>query len=127
MQAVVELFGRRHEWQFILADIQFLILGIDFLQHHNLLVDVVDHKPLPKTAVTAAAVADPVPVDVQELLSKFPALAAPLSAAAPPAQGVEHHIVTAGQPAMAKFHEIPSKCRKSVPQANGLVERSISG
>jgi hypothetical protein len=31
--------GRRYLWTFLLADVQFPILGVDFLRHHHLLVD----------------------------------------------------------------------------------------
>ncbi len=31
--------GRRFEWTFLLADVSFAIIGVDFLSSHNLLVD----------------------------------------------------------------------------------------
>jgi hypothetical protein len=59
----VELNVQCWEWSFILADVQFPILGIYFLCHHKLPVDVVDNKLLPKSAVsTAVAVTAPVTV-----------------------------------------------------------------
>ena len=40
-QRTVEFGGHRYTWVFLLADVQFHIIGLDFLQHFQLLVDVV--------------------------------------------------------------------------------------
>ena len=51
--------GHCYTWAFLLADIQFNIIGIDFLQHFQLLVDVAAgrlRQALPATATIAAAV-----------------------------------------------------------------------
>ena len=36
----VEFGGHRYTWVFLLADVQFHIIGVDFLQHFQLLVDM---------------------------------------------------------------------------------------
>jgi hypothetical protein len=53
--------GRRFEWTFLLADVNFPIIGVDFLRHHSLLVDpagsrLVDTGSL-QTFATVSAVA----------------------------------------------------------------------
>ena len=55
--------GRRYSWNFLLADVSFYIIGVDFLRHFRLLVDVVDNcllekdswRCIPATPPTAAA------------------------------------------------------------------------
>lgn len=42
---------RQYRWSFAVADIKFCILGSDFLQHHNLLVDVSSRPLLPADCV----------------------------------------------------------------------------
>jgi hypothetical protein len=36
----VEFSGRRFEWTFLLAKLDFIILGADFYKHFNLIVDL---------------------------------------------------------------------------------------
>ena len=50
--------GHRYTWAFLLADVQFNIIGVDFLQHFQLLVDVAANglRPALSTAAVAAAV-----------------------------------------------------------------------
>jgi len=38
-QLQVQFSGRRFTWKFLLADVQFAIIGVDFLRHFQLLVD----------------------------------------------------------------------------------------
>ena len=50
--------GHRYTWAFLLADVQFHIIGVDFLQHFQLLVDVAANglRPALHTAAVTAAV-----------------------------------------------------------------------
>ena len=50
--------GHCYTWAFLLADVQFHIIGVDFLQHFQLLVDVADNglRPALHPAAVAAAV-----------------------------------------------------------------------
>ena len=50
--------GHRYTWVFLLADVQFHIIGVDFLQHFQLLVDVAANglRPVLHTAAVTAAV-----------------------------------------------------------------------
>ena len=50
--------GHRYTWNFLLADVQFHIIGVDFLQHFQLLVDVAAKglRPILHPATIAAAI-----------------------------------------------------------------------
>jgi hypothetical protein len=45
--AEVKISGTVFSWDFLLADIRFPILGIDFMRHHQLVVDVCSEHLLP--------------------------------------------------------------------------------
>ena len=47
--------GHRYTWAFLLADVQFNILGVDFLQNFQLLVDVAANGLWPALSTAAAA------------------------------------------------------------------------
>jgi predicted aspartyl protease len=47
----VTINGQPLQYQFLLADIRFPILGIDFLRHYKLVVDVCAEQLLPRTAL----------------------------------------------------------------------------
>ena len=58
----LDFHGRRFEWTFLLADITFAIIGVDFLRSHKLLVDpaanpLVDTASLQSFATVSAAAA----------------------------------------------------------------------
>jgi hypothetical protein len=48
----VAINGAAFSWNFLLADVQFPIIGIDFLRHFNLVVDVSSQQLLPSPGVT---------------------------------------------------------------------------
>jgi hypothetical protein len=48
--AEVNIGGRVFSWDFLLADVRFPILGIDYLRHHQLVVDVCSERLLPRSA-----------------------------------------------------------------------------
>jgi transposase InsO family protein len=115
--AEVKLGGHSYRWQFLLADIRFPILGVDFLREFQLVVDVVGAQLLPRTAAASAAAtpdAGPSVNAVQQLAStewssivdEFPGVIQPFTVGAVPSHGVEHHIVTTGPPATAKFRRL---------------------
>jgi hypothetical protein len=54
-QAALQLSGVSYSWKFRLADVKFPILGIHFLRHHKLLVDVVGAQLSPRQPSVAAA------------------------------------------------------------------------
>jgi hypothetical protein len=47
----VELDGRQYKFEFLLADVRFPIIGIDFLCFFNLIVDVTADCLLPRAAL----------------------------------------------------------------------------
>jgi hypothetical protein len=49
------LSGVKYTWSFLLADVSFPILGIDFLREHQLVVDVCGGALIPRASVLAAA------------------------------------------------------------------------
>ena len=55
-QLTVTFSGHRYTWAFLLADVQFNILGVDFLQHFQLLVDVAANGLQPALSTATAAV-----------------------------------------------------------------------
>jgi hypothetical protein len=49
------LAGRTYSWTFLLADVSFPILGIDFLRKQQLVVDVVGSSLIPRACAAEAA------------------------------------------------------------------------
>jgi hypothetical protein len=43
----LQLAGQQYTWNFLQAAVSFLVLGIDFLKHFELLVDVISEKLIP--------------------------------------------------------------------------------
>jgi hypothetical protein len=99
-----------------LADTRFPILGIDFLRSFKLIVDVVGAQLLPRAdsgGVAPVRAADQSVIGVQSeesdwstIVNNFPGVSQPFSVGATPSHGVEHHIVTTGPPATAKFRRL---------------------
>jgi hypothetical protein len=113
--AEVKIVGASFLWSFLLADVRFPILGIDFLRHHQLVVDVYSDRFLPRAALAQPVGSDMFTVARQEcrsvaavsewdsILAEFPAVSQPFTVASKPAHGVEHSIKTTGRPTTAKF------------------------
>ena len=123
--------GHRYSWQFLLAAVDFNILGVDFLQHFNLSVDVAakllrpsahNSTTVPSSPASAATVAVTSPqtpggtagaslhrdLQLQEeaLLVDFADVLNAEGRLPPATHGVEHHIVTTGRPVTAKFRRL---------------------
>ena len=143
--ATVELEGKRFEFPFLLADVRFPIIGIDFLRHFNLIVDVSREQLLPRTALAqpvggdvfavsqqavqpAAAATD----EWQQILDQFPAVTQPFTVASAPSHGVEHVIETTGRPCTARFRRLdPARLAAAKQEfkkmlAAGVIRRSSS-
>jgi RNase H-like domain found in reverse transcriptase len=45
--------GKLYQWPFLQAEVSFPILGVDFLRHYKLLVDVVGGQLIPRSAASA--------------------------------------------------------------------------
>jgi hypothetical protein len=113
--AAVTINGQPLQYQFLLADVRFPILEIDFMRHYKLVVDVCAEQLLPRTALAQPVGGDVFAVQQQaclpavgksewdSILAEFPSISQPFSVATNPAHGVEHTIETSGHPTMAKF------------------------
>jgi hypothetical protein len=109
--AEVKLGGQLYKWQFLLADIRFPILGVDFLRSFQLVVDVVGAQLLPRTAAARTAatpsvnsVQQPASTEWSAIVEEFPGVVQPFTVGTVPSHGMEHHIVTTGLP--AKFRQL---------------------
>jgi hypothetical protein len=143
--------GRRFQWTFLLAAVQFPILGIDFLRNFRLLVDpavgsLLFSHPSSSLQVAAAAVKAPPgsaaavpqvatcgpPSSFQSLLESFPDVVNPSKKLPVTSHGVCHHIVTTGPPVAAKFRRLDreklaaAKAEFAAMERDGIVQRSSS-
>jgi hypothetical protein len=104
-------------FNFVLANVSYPILGLDFLKAHKLIIDAEQSavlfksnlKPISspsspsRAAATAVVAVIPVPVVVQELLKEFPAICSTGTGTwRKPKHSVEHVIETTGRAVTAK-------------------------
>jgi hypothetical protein len=137
----ISINGTAFTWHFLLADVQFPIIGVDFLRHFNLVVDVLGQQLLAKSspatetaasADTVTAVCSAAAADWPSLLAEFPSVSRPFTVSAETKHGVQHQILTTGRPATAKFCRLDpvrltaaKKEFQSMIQA-GIIRRSSS-
>ena len=137
--------GRRLQWDFIVADVDTSILGIDFLQKFSLAVDIPKHR-LVDTTTNASAIgqvkraeslhlsiivptADPC---FTELFKEFPKLLRADGTMPPVRDRVSHHIVTRGPPVAARPRRLaPDKLGAAKAEfdrmlASGIIRPSDS-
>ena len=102
---------RSFKWVFIIADVQYPIIGIDFLQCHKLLVDV-HNKHLLDTVThlqvnILASSLQPlnlvisslsIPTKVQTILSNYPDITQTSNTIKPIKHHIQHYITANGQP-----------------------------
>ena len=110
--------SRVYTWNFQLAPVSILLLGADFLQHFNLLVDIkyrklvhadcpedviIQASPGPQSAFKSVSFLS-APQRIQELLEKYPEiLSSDGFSASKPRHGVRHHLLTQpGSPCFRK-------------------------
>ncbi|CAH8639671.1 unnamed protein product, partial [Dicrocoelium dendriticum] len=106
---------RPFRWIFTIAAVPFAILGIDFLQHFDLLVDarhrkLVDQKTqlftcgvrTPCVSVTPIYIQPEADKEFLDLFRQFPQLVRSADATLPVASSVTHHIRTRGPPVSAR-------------------------
>ena len=114
-----------YTWNFQLAPVSVPLLGADFLQHFNLLVDIkghcVVHADCPKSVIFRASPGPQpafrsfaflsAPQHVRKLLEDFPdVLSSHGFAASKPCHGVRHHLLTnPGPPVFAKPQRLDPK------------------
>jgi hypothetical protein len=101
----VTINGQQLQFSFLLADVRFPILGIDFLRHYQLVVDICAEQLLPWTALAqpvgsnvfavqqqaCSPAAGPAagPSEWEQILAEFPGVSQPFSVATNPAHGVD--------------------------------------
>ena len=137
------------DWLFQLASVSVPILGVDFLCHHNLLLDVDNQKVFsnfspgspailltsssqPSSFLRAALLSTP--KCVSELLLKFPdVLSSKGFTASPPCHPVRHYLLTkAGPPVFAKSCRLDpeklgtAKAEFSAMEKAGIIRCSTS-
>ena len=120
---------RTFRWVFIVADVEQPILGADFLQHFNLLVDMkhmrlVDAltqlriQGITSMATTLSPSLCPrTPTnEFEAILSDFPLLTQPQPVDQAPKHTVTHHIETTGPPASARPRHLSPECLRVARQ-----------
>ena len=129
---------RTFRWLFVVADIQFAILGIDFLQHFDLLVDprqrrledrttqLSVHGILAETAsISPIAISPQLPTEFSYLLTNFPCAFQPNSFL-PATDTTCHHLVTTGPPVFSRFRRLtPDKLRIAKAEFEHMLELGI--
>ncbi|XP_066958083.1 uncharacterized protein [Macrobrachium rosenbergii] len=115
----VSILGRRYKWNFIIVKVRTPLLGVVFLAHFGLAVNV-GHKRLLDTescqspplvpGPSAPTVCSVAPHQYTSLLKEFPEVFRPKLRqvpGAPAKQGIYHHIKMRGPPTHAKFRRLP--------------------
>lgn len=124
---------RAFNWTFVIADVSQPILGADFLNHYNLLVDIRGRRLIDQCTnlhvlssvvnihhVSVVTTAESHPM--YYLLSRFPDLTKPVSFKEPPLHNVRHHIETTGPPVHAKARPLPAERFNKVREEFRLMQ-----
>ena len=135
---------KQFQWRFLVADVQFPILGADFLAHYNITVNVAARQLTETTTGTATRVSaittrvPPIrhPTDTtcpfKSILQEYPTLTRPMNLLTPPQHKVRHHIQTTGPPTHARPRRLPpdrlraAEAEFSNMEKMGIVRRSSS-
>ena len=108
-------------WSFIVADVDKPILGVDFLDHYNLLVDIRNNriidplckvsslgwcKILPSSGISTIS---PQPSPYHDLLQRFPTILKPpvFTTLLSIRSSTQHYIITSGPPITARPRRLP--------------------
>jgi hypothetical protein len=139
--------GHPFTWTFLLAEVDFPILGVDFLRNHRLAVDAAAGQlvstdsmacfPASSSSPAApvgvlASVLSATPASYRPLFSEFPDVVNPSGTFPPSKHGIEHHIITTGRPVTSKFRRLDSakllaaKLEFEQMEADGIIRRSSS-
>ena len=132
-------FGQRNfQARLIAADVSRLLLGADFLQTHNLLVDMRNLRlieadtfsviPCYVSAVTPTnlGLVEPSSNKFRKLLNEFPDLLKPTFSTAEVKYGVHHFIPTKDRPVFARDRLALAKKEFSEMEKMGIIRKSIS-
>ncbi len=146
----MEFSGRRFEWTFLLAKVNFAILGADFSKHFNLIVDlaatqIVDAVSLQRFAAGPPAATEAPPASrglfaaieatspaFRGIFSEFQSVASAAGGLRSVKHKTVHHIQTAGPPATGRFLRLDpaklaaAKVEFSKLEKDGIIRRSSS-
>jgi hypothetical protein len=139
------IFNSRHfAWAFLLADVQFPIINVDFLRHFRLLVNITAGRlvdtassqsfPIISESSDAAGRCTNIAPPFQELLRRFPEVVNPdKRLPLVTKHKVEHHIrVKDGPPITAKFRRldaeklVAAKAEFDQLEGDGIIRKSYS-
>ncbi|MBM6549306.1 reverse transcriptase domain-containing protein, partial [Streptococcus dysgalactiae] len=130
---------RDFPWVFVIADVPFAILGIDFLEHFDLLVDSRRRTLIDQTTglrrigtISDCAAISPViaiPTGCKpfgELIREFPSLLRPANKLPAVSASIEHHIVTNGPPAHCRPRRLaPDKLCAAKREFDQMLQMGI--
>ncbi|CAI2738545.1 unnamed protein product [Dicrocoelium dendriticum] len=130
---------RTFRWPFIIAAVPFAIIGIDFLQRFDLIVDakrkkLIDSRTQLSVIGTSANVAAITPIRVLpqasqpflELFTKHPKLVRVLNELPPVTSNVTHYICTKGPPVSARPRRLaPDKLKAAKAEFEQMLELGI--
>lgn len=128
---------RPFKWTFIVAEVSKPIIGADFLQHHQLIVDVKNRRLIDgKTSLTTSSFvrATNIPtirsIDVHQtyhdILAEFPGTTRLTSTKLTPQHQVEHYIETTGPPIHSRARPIAPHYYKQVKEEiEKMIEQGI--
>jgi hypothetical protein len=135
------LNGKQYTWIFLLADVQYPILGVDFFRHFHLVVDaharrLVDTRSMfvipaaggePRACGEVFAAVSSVPPEYRDLLVEFQTVLNHQGSLPPTVHGVEHHLPTTGRPVAARFRRLdPEKHEAAKAVFNKMVEQGVA-
>lgn len=129
---------RRFSWMFIVADVAQPILGIDFLAHFGLSVDLSTRTLSDNTthlcargkasSVNSLGIHLVIPASDKytALLKEFPEIYQPATMNKQPAHDIEHHIVTTGPPVYSRPRRLtPEKLKIAKSEFEHMLELGI--
>jgi len=129
---------KQYKWIFLLADVKFAIIGIDFLKHFKLVVDaaagqLIDTKTMAIITAVPGAVqrtsgglfcaVGTAPPAYRSILVEYQDVLNSTGDLPPPAHKVEHHLITAGRPVTARFRRLDPEKHEAAPAAFAKLER----
>ena len=145
-EQTLSLNGKLYTWIFLLAEVEFPILGVDFLKHFHLMVDaragqLVDTRTM--FIIPAAggekrarggvfSAVSSAPPSYRDLLVEFQEVLNHQGNLPPPLHGVEHHLPTTGRPVTARFRRLDPEKHQAAKavfekmERQGVIRRSSS-
>jgi hypothetical protein len=134
--------NKQYKWIFLLADVSFAIIGIDFLKHFKLVVDAaagqlidtrtmavipaapgVDRRSTAASRGSLFCAVGTVPPAYRGLLEDFQDVLNPTGDLLPPTHEVEHQLITKGRPVTARFRRLEPEKHEATRAAFAKLEK----